>query len=156
MPCGWNAKPSAVAGWKCCAAARAQLGVARAHAAQRAQEDERALDRVGAVQVGAARGERADQDLRARVGGLHRRVGGAHQRAVEVRRDRRAGLARAGRLRAQPAAEVRLVPEDVAVDARPVALGHRGREVRVVAPDRARSAGRRGPGPGSTTAGRDR
>ena len=105
------------------AAAAGEPRPAVAAAAEPAQEQQRAHHRVGVAQALAARGERADHDLRARVGGLDRRVGGADQSAVQVRRHRRAAAPRAARLRGEPRRDVRLVPEDVAVDARPVAAG---------------------------------
>jgi hypothetical protein len=115
-----------------------------------------AFGRVLGASVGPARGHRADQDLGAGVGGSDRRVGRAHQLAVQVRRDGVADLAEAGVLRAQPGAEVGLVPDHVAVDAVPVARRDRAREVgeqrRVRVPARVAAlgaaAGPQGPGAG--------
>ena len=78
-----------------------------------------------------ARRELAEQDLRARVGALDRRPRGAHEPAVDVRRGREADAPRDARLlRLEPARDVRLVPDQVAVDAVAVARRHRARELR--------------------------
>ena len=118
-------------GLEAAAAARGELLELRVDAAERAQERERAVLGVLAAELVAARGQRADQHLGAGVCLVHQRVRAADERAVQVRRHRRAALADAARLRHQPAGEVRLVPEDVAVDAVAVALGHRARELAV-------------------------
>ncbi len=119
------------------AVAGAQAPPARVHAAERAQEHERAQRRVLRAQVVPARGHRPDQHLGAGVGFLDRRPRGAHEPAVEVRRHRRAVPVRALRLRLQPRRQVRLVPDDVAVDVGAVARGDRtgeGGELALVGP----------------------
>ena len=78
-----------------------------------------------------ARRELAEQHLRARVGALDRRPRGAHEAAVDVRRGGDADAPRhAGLLRLEPARDVRLVPDQVAVDAVAVARRHGARELR--------------------------
>ena len=89
-----------------------------------------------------ARRQLAEQHLGARVGPLDRRPRGAHEAAVEVRRGGGADAPRHARLlRLEPARDVRLVPDQVAVDAVAVARRHRAGELRRTAPGSACSAG---------------
>jgi hypothetical protein len=104
----------------------AQAGV---ETAERAQEGQRPRVRVAALEVAAGRRERADEHGGHGIERVDARVGRVDHRAVGVGGRGRAAALAARRLRLDPQREVRLVPEDVLIDARSVALGDRRGEL---------------------------